>query len=273
MQKTILIFVVWSFILRGSIGAQKTSKSYVLPDSLPTNPIDIKGWHLLCHDEFDTDSIDYHVWWPQSNETPNTLTIFTPRPDNVLKKQGFLHLINRKDTVKGYPFSGGMVFSAQKVEVNSRVEAKFKIPKGKSLWPCFWLLGGKDSIYQEVDIAEFGCSKPFQFNISNHFYNEKKKKVAQEFRTIYAKTGNKKRLDLSKDFHIYAIEWTTDQLRFFLDNILVYELNRNVPKYPMHLILSMGVGGLDGNPDTQTLFPAYFSFDYVRIYKKASNSK
>lgn len=255
-------------LLSGEAGAQKTKLKVQLPKKLPTVYSEKAGWKMLWHDEFDNDSIDYHVWWPQTNENVGTLTCFTQRLENVYIKNGYLHLVNRKEDYHGYPYTGGMVFSAQKIEVNSRVEASFKIPKGKSLWPCFWLLGGRDSIYQEVDIAEFRCSKPTEFNISNHFTDIKKKKVKQEFRSIYARTSKNKKLYLSEDFHVYVVEWTTGQLRFYLDGIMIYELNRNIPRFPMNLILSMGVGGLDGNPEKQTEFPADFIFDYVRIYSK-----
>lgn len=269
MKKIIFLLFILLVLLRGSVEAQRTKRNVKLPEKIPTSFSEKTGWKMLWHDEFDNDSIDYHVWWPQTNENVGTLTAFTQRLDNVSIKDGYLHLVNRKEGYHGYPYTGGMVFSAQKIEVNSRIEASFKIPKGKSLWPCLWLLGGKDSIYQEVDIAEFKCSKPTEFQITNHFSNPKKvKNVKQEFRTVYTKTTKNKPLDLSENFHVYAAEWTTNQLRFFLDDILIYELNRHVPRFPMHLILSMGVGGLDGNPTETTVFPAEFTFDYVRIYAK-----
>lgn len=268
MKKNTFFLLFFVLILRGGLWAQKTKITIKLDEKVPTSYSEKAGWKMLWRDEFDSDSIDYRVWWPQTTETPNTLTYFTPRPENVHIKNGCLHVVNQKENYRGYPFTGGNVYSAQKIEVNSRVEAALKIPTGKSLWPCFWLLGGKDSIYQEVDIAEFRCSKPTEFDITNHFTDEKKKKVAMKWRRIYTKTKNRKKLDLSKDFHVYAVEWTTTDLKFYLDNVLVYELHENIPSFPMHLILSMGVGGLDGNPEKQTQFPADFTFDYVRVYKK-----
>ncbi len=270
MKKIIFVLFILTLILRGGVLAQNITQMIDIDTFTINNPLQKEGWALLWHDEFDVDSIDPHVWWPQTTETPNTLTYFTPRLENVNIKNGLLHLINQKENYRGYPFTGGNVYSARKIEVNSRVEAAMKIPLGKSLWPCFWLLGGMDSLYQEVDIAEFRCSKPTEFSISNHFWDKKKKRVKQEFRNIYTKGLNKKKLNLSKKFHVYAVEWTTAELRFYFDNILVYELRRNIPRFPMHLILSMGVGGLDGNPNTHTQFPADFSFDYVRVYKKAN---
>jgi beta-glucanase (GH16 family) len=273
MKKIIYTALFFAFILRGGMAAQKTTATILVDTSTLLNPLQKDGWTLLWHDEFDVDTIDPHVWWPQTTETPNTLTYFTPRPENVNIKNGCLHIVNQKENYKGYPFTGGNVYSARKIEINSRVEASMKIPKGKSLWPCFWLLGngGVDSVYQEVDIAEFRCSKPNEVDISNHFGNPKYK-VGTEWRRISTKKRRinigKKKLDLSEDFHLYAVEWTTESLRFFIDNLEVYELRQNIPRFPMHLILSMGVGGADGNPEKQTTFPADFTFDYVRIYKK-----
>ena len=225
MKKICCILLFCAPILRGAIWAQKTKATVKIDTSTVLNPLQKEGWTLLWHDEFDEDkdSLDPHVWWPQASETPKTLTIFTARPENVRAKDGALHLVNQKEDYKGYPFTGGLVFSARTVAVNSRVEAAMKIPKGKSLWPCFWLLGGLDSLYQEVDIAEFGCSRPAQFDISNHFYDKQQQKVTAEWRRIQTKRGRRK-LDLSEAYHLYAVEWTTDALLFYLDNQLVYEL-------------------------------------------------
>jgi beta-glucanase (GH16 family) len=256
-------------LLRGGILAQGSKKTIIVPDKLPNAYANPAKWQLLWHDEFDSTTLNATIWWAQTTETPRTLTYFTPREDNVAVRNGNLDIILKRDTVKNYPFSSGNVYSARLVTVNSRVEAAFKIPKGNGLWPCFWLFcqNCTDSTYQEVDIAEFRCRKTDEFDISNHFWRKDIKRFAPLWRRVFFKTAQRKRLDLSEGYHKYACEWLSDRLSFYFDDILIFEITENIPTRPMHLILSMGIGGNDGDPSIRrTVFPAVFSFDYVRVY-------
>jgi beta-glucanase (GH16 family) len=264
-------------ILRGAVWAQKlktigSKATIVIPENIPKSYDTKPGWKLLWHDEFDGDSLDFNNFWPQWQETPNTLTYFTPRRENVLLEKGYLSVINQKETFKGYPYTGAHIVSARKIGLNSRIEVSMKIPKGKGLWPCLWLFAYDlgDSLYQEIDIAEYRGSKPAEFDISNHYRDKKANQNNTIWRRIKTRSTKGGKLDLSEDYHVYTCEWTKGSLRFFIDDILMFETFEQIPQHPMPLILSMGVGGIDGNPTKKTPFPAVLSFDYVRVYTKTT---
>ncbi len=80
---------------------------------------------------------------------------------------------------------------------------------------------------------------------------------------------------LADDFHVYAVEWTTNQIQFFLDTDLFATVTpANVPSggtwvftAPEFIILNIAVGGnWPGNPDETTVFPQQMLVDYVRVY-------
>jgi len=80
---------------------------------------------------------------------------------------------------------------------------------------------------------------------------------------------------LADAFHVFAIEWEVDVVRFYVDDHL-YETRtpadvpagrRWVYDHPFFLILNVAVGGTwPGSPDATTSFPQTMWVDYVRVY-------
>ncbi len=77
------------------------------------------------------------------------------------------------------------------------------------------------------------------------------------------------------DFHIYAIEWTTNQFRWFVDGLQYFSATpASLPDgatwvytQPQFLLLNLAVGGVwPGTPDGSTIFPQRMTVDYVRVY-------
>jgi beta-glucanase (GH16 family) len=76
-------------------------------------------------------------------------------------------------------------------------------------------------------------------------------------------------------YHIYAVEWTSTNIKWFADGNLYYQLNinngingTNEFQLPFYLLLNLAVGGdWPGYPDATTVFPAEMKIDYVRVYK------
>jgi beta-glucanase (GH16 family) len=83
---------------------------------------------------------------------------------------------------------------------------------------------------------------------------------------------------LADDFHVYAVEWEPNVVRFYFDDVN-YETRTpaDVPSgdtwvydHPFFLILNLAVGGQwPGDPDSTTQFPQTMQVDYVRVYSKA----
>ncbi len=85
-------------------------------------------------------------------------------------------------------------------------------------------------------------------------------------------TGQDVRTDnLAQDWHVYGLEWSKDAITWFLDGKPVWQFAdaARIPAQPMYLLMNLAVGGeWPGNPDKDTVFPAEFQIDYVRIWQR-----
>jgi beta-glucanase (GH16 family) len=76
-----------------------------------------------------------------------------------------------------------------------------------------------------------------------------------------------------RDFHVYAAEWTREQVAFFVDGDLVKTV-RQSPGYPMQLML--GIYEFPGDDAAESAaesgYPKSFVVDYVRGYRLAEGS-
>jgi beta-glucanase (GH16 family) len=273
--KRLFLMLLFGLFIRETshlLHAQSRTRSKVnalMPSELPNNSLVKEGWTLLWQDDFSSDTLNTLRWWAQEREDPASLCYITAKKENLFVKEGHLNIVNHKESYKGSEYTGAMVFASEKVEPNSYVEVSMKIAKGKGFWPCFWFWSGSDSTYQELDVAEYKGSRSSEFQISNHYWDEQKKKIDTQWRIVYPRNPNDgKQIDMAENFHIYGIEWLSDKVVIYMDNVPIFEITTNVPQLPMGLILSMGTGGIDGKPNRKTVFPSTLYIDYVRVYKK-----
>ena len=73
----------------------------------------------------------------------------------------------------------------------------------------------------------------------------------------------------AREFHVYAAEWTPEQVTFFIDDQRVKTVHQS-PSYPMQLMLGMyEFPGDAGGKPSATAYPKQFIVDYVRGYRRA----
>jgi len=79
------------------------------------------------------------------------------------------------------------------------------------------------------------------------------------------------------DFHVYAVEWEPQVIRFYVDDKLYATRtpgdlpagSKWVYDHPFFLILNVAVGGgWPGDPDVHTKFPQTMLVDYVHVYRR-----
>ncbi|MBK6485631.1 MAG: glycoside hydrolase family 16 protein [Gemmatimonadetes bacterium] len=156
-----------------------------------------------------------------------------------------------------------------------RVEARIRIPTGQGLWPAFWMLGAgfpatKWPDCGELDIMEHHGSKPGNVSSAMHGpgYSGNAALVHE-----HTPPG----ADFTRDFHRYAVEWDSAQVRFSVDDVVHFIVRRGevaAPKvwafdHPFYIILNLAVGGtFDGDPASDAVLPATMLVDYVRVYER-----
>jgi beta-glucanase (GH16 family) len=161
-----------------------------------------------------------------------------------------------------------------------RFEMRAKVSTGNGMWPAFWMLGNNFGPTPwpdcgEIDIMEVRGTAPYTNLGSLH---------GPGYSGMHPLTGHDSLPDggptLSDDYHLYAIEWETNVVRFYLDNDL-YETRtpadipadagasaRWVYDHPFFILVNLAVGGrFPGAPDGTT-FPQTMLIDYIRVYKR-----
>ncbi|MFH0863733.1 MAG: family 16 glycosylhydrolase [Candidatus Gottesmanbacteria bacterium] len=140
-------------------------------------------------------------------------------------------------------------------------EARMKVPKGKGLWPAWWMYP-PDQWPPEIDITEILGGQIYTTYMTYHW------PVGSSYQSSGSSWGGS---DFSQDFHIFAVDWEPGVIIWYVDGVERWRYsNENVTSIPLRLVLNLAVGGWAGTPDANTIFPAYMDVDHVRVYKKVS---
>jgi beta-glucanase (GH16 family) len=245
------------------------------------------GWHLSWSDEFngpDGSAVDSSKWVLETGGGGwgnNELESYTARPQNAFLQGGHLVIkaLEEKYTgADGIPrnyTSARLKTQGKFSQAYGRFEARIKIPRGQGIWPAFWMLG--DNIEKvpwpsggEIDIMENIGKEPSMVHGTIHGPGYSGDKGIG---SPYALSADQKFAD---DFHLYAVEWEPDAIRFYVDDHLyATRAPAELPKgtkwvydHPFFMLLNVAVGGdWPGNPDSTTVFPQTMLVDYVRVYQ------
>ena len=152
-----------------------------------------------------------------------------------------------------------------------RFEVRAKLAIGKGVWPAFWLLGANIDqvgwpLAGEIDVIEYVGRSPQEIFTSLH---------TKDGHGDNASTKTTRIENIEEGFHVYAADWTEDQIAFYVDGENVYTF---VPKdksqevwpfnQPFYLLLNLAVGGNFGGKEIDyAVFPQEFVVDYIRVYQ------
>ncbi len=259
------------------------------------NPCDPKmpqlrsSWTVVWRDEFsrpDGSSPDPKKWayaiggngWGNQE-----LEYYTSRLENARIEKGNLVITAKEENYTGADgVTRGYTSARLKTQglfsqTYGRFEARIKIPEGQGMWPALWMLG--------EDIPSVGWPKCGEIDIMEN--------IGKEPATIHGSlhgpstTGRTSDLtaifelpagqSFADDFHLYAVEWEPDTVRFYVDSNLYATFTSSqrpaggiwVFNHPFFIILNLAVGGdWPGSPAASTKFPQSMLVDYVRVYTK-----
>jgi len=209
------------------------------------------------------------------------------RAQNVAVTGGNLVLTARNEYYGGRWFTSGKVHSRNKQTfLYGRIEMRAKIPTGGGMWPAFWMMPQDDAYggwaaSGELDIMESVNSTTSITGVI-HFGGTWPNNTSSG--GSYSPGG----INFADDFHVYAVEWEPDQIRWYVDGVLFSTkyawqwYSDGAPGDPdapfdqdFYIILNAAVGGnLTGctSPSCVTaVFPQQYLIDYVRVYQETSN--
>jgi beta-glucanase (GH16 family) len=210
------------------------------------------------------------------------LEYYTNRPENSFVQSGNLVIQALKENFTGSDHitrdytSARLTTKGHFEQAYGRFEARLKIPRGQGIWPAFWFLGndfGKVAwpACGEIDIMENIGKEPATTHGSMHGPGYS---GDDDFTSVYKLPGG---VNFFDSFHVFAIEWEPEIVRFFVDQELYATFTPSrlpagkkwVFDHPFYIILNVAVGGdWPGSPDSTSTFPQTMLVDYVRVYKR-----
>ncbi|MEP7322252.1 MAG: family 16 glycosylhydrolase [Saprospiraceae bacterium] len=257
--------VIFNFVFFGVNAIRAQCPQLVWSDEFNSTDLNLSNWSYQIGDGCDINLCQ----WGNSE-----LEWYTSTKENVLVSDGTLKLIAKQQTIQTRNYTSGRIRTNQKVDIKfGRIEARMKLPVGQGIWPAFWMLP-TDNVYGgwptsgELDIMEYLGHEPNKIHGTIHFGNPAPNNSSSTAEyTIQNTTFN-------STFHDYALEWTEQEIKWFIDGYLYSSKSKSVVgnlKWPFdqkfHFVLNLAVGGgWPGNPNGSTVFPQTFEIDYVRVY-------
>ncbi len=282
-------------------------------DNFDGNSLDLSKWVLPYQGVLrDFNHTLEKQWYANTGNTP-----IIPIYNNIEISNGTLKLNAKKESspiigtyisnfstnpwtysTESFDYSSAQIASKYKFGYG-KYEILCKIPKGKGLWPAFWLYGNGD----EIDVFEF-----WNENTACIYDASKLSKVPnmtihrnnQQCGTDY--TGP----DFSQNFHTFTVIWDNYKIEWYIDGSLRrkstkfytllgqsldcdgvealghYIIDKIFPREPMNIIANLaiqtgnekcgplGLITIDNNPDSDTPFPSSLEIEYIRYYKQVT---
>lgn len=237
---------------------------------------------VLFEEDFDGPELDRTKWntchwWDDGGctiESNDELEWYLP--GQVAVRDGALHLTAEEAETKSpdggeFPYRSGMVTTGPpRYEEPPRfaftygtVDVRFRAPAGRGLWSAVWLLPADSDSRPEIDMLEILGNDPGLNLMHLHPGGRDDDAARAEYRLPGGAT-------FADGWHTVRIEWTREELRWFVDDQLAWTLRGDdVPDEPMYLVANLAVGGVyPGSPTDETRFPAVFSIDRITVRRE-----
>ncbi len=268
-------YSLWEFSVYGTGGAPIT------PPAQPADPV-FPATRLVFGDDFNGPAgtkVDQTKWTIDPGAGQNGEQEYYTNGDNAaMDGQGHLVMTAKKENVGGAAYTSHRMNTGGKFTFQyGRVEARIKVPKGQGFWPAFWMMG-----------ADFLTGRPWPYNGEVDIMEVLGKDTTTSYSTLHAPMynggggyGQPYKLPsgaaLSDDFHVWAAQWDSKGITFFLDNQQVFYASKETVEntrgawifdHPFYIILNLAVGGdWPGPVDATTPFPSQMLVDYVHVYQ------
>jgi beta-glucanase (GH16 family) len=196
--------------------------------------------------------------------------------DNHVFEDGALALVARAPTeVASGKIESGMLRSKWSGQYGY-FECRMKVPGGRGMWPAFWLNPQDQKWPPEIDILEIVNNGRDSSRNSFHFLHSGVKESLPVASSLLNNNKTyKPGFDYQDDFHTFAVEWTAERVRHFVDDVLVVDRAfRWVHKDgsdggPAHVLVNLAVGGKwTGPPAGPEAFPAKLLLKYIRVWQR-----
>ena len=198
-------------------GAQFISTSipvtiYVAPKAIWSDEFNVDGAPDATKWAYDIGTGD----WGWGN---NEAQYYTSRADNVKVQNGVLKIIAQRENYSGSNYTSARIKTQGKFTFKyGRVEMRAKLPSGGGTWPALWMLGN--------NITTAGWPACGEIDIMEHLGNQLNKIYGTLHHPGHSGgNADSRTVDIANatsEFHIYALDWRADAIKFYVDNQLFY---------------------------------------------------
>ncbi|MBC3786262.1 glycoside hydrolase family 16 protein [Spirosoma utsteinense] len=237
---------------------------------------------LVWADEFDKNGLPDSTKWGYdvggNGWGNNELQFYTKeRKENARIEKGNLIIEAHKESYQGRNYTSARLLTQKTATWRyGRMEVRAKLPSGLGTWPAIWMLGENIPtagwpLCGEIDIMEHVGYEEGVVHGTLHTeaYNHGKGTQKEGKTTVPTATSA---------FHVYAIDWTRNQIDFYVDDQKYYSMNAQTTggtqqqwpfTQPFFMILNLAVGGNWGGQKgvDERIWPQRMEVDYVRVYQ------
>ena len=268
-----------------SSAAQITSSDVVQSSSTDPN--------ILWAEDFSGSTINTDVWTFETGATGwgnNELQYYTDRSENTYVADGFLHIRADRELFERAPYTSARLITKGKFSFTyGTIEARIALPKGKGIWPAFWMLGENiDEVSWptcgEVDIIEAVNDESVVYGTHHWAHEGQHAEYGNSTKEYY---GTSYPMDIT-EFHIYKTVWNEKSFAMYVDDFKYQEIDITLPKNadgtvdttsdmatfhkPFFFILNVAVGGTwPGFDIDDSQFPNEMIVDYIIVRKNETD--
>jgi beta-glucanase (GH16 family) len=192
------------------------------------------------------------------------------RRENATVSNGQLVITARREAFGGMQYtSARMKTQGRKSWKYGRIEARMSMPSFQGVWPAFWMLGDNISSVGwpacgEIDVMEH-VNTGGAVHGTIHW---------QDNNNQYANYGGVTNTSITA-FHVYAVEWNTTSIKWFVDGVQFHEVNiangiNGTSEFHNNffILLNLAIGGnWPGFTVDNNAFPAAMYVDYVKVFQ------
>ncbi len=242
------------------------------------------GWTLAWNDEFDGTTMDTTKWrhWlagPRRDaiNSPSAVAVADGALTISTYTSGGTHYTGMISTQDTYPYTYGYI------------EARIDYDSTPGMWSAFWMqsptmgnpIGSPNSAGTEIDICEHRTIDGSGNNIDGLVVGN----IHWDgYGAAHRSTGyTSPNLGLGTGYHIYGMEWTPTQQKFYIDGVLRWTINNNATNSPVSqrsefIILSSEVDQTSttwagsvppAGYGTLATTTTKMRVDYVRVYRRS----
>ena len=196
---------------------------------------------------------------------------YTNRLENAKVENGILIITAKAELYEGSNYTSSRLLTQGKFDFTyGKVEVKAKLPSGGGTWPAIWMLGTNFPTAGwpacgEIDIMEHAGNRQGIVQSAMHTSSSSGNTVNHGSQTLS---------DVSTEFHVYTVEWTSEKMVFSVDDKVHYTYNpstKNSETWPFNkdqfIILNIAMGGGFGGTIDPNFVQSSMEIDYVRVYQ------